>query len=329
MPTTSTALTPTFYVGNVPVYGDLVLAPMDGISDLPFRQLARALGSAMSYTEFINGVDVIHGHPLLEKRLSFIEEERPVVYQLLDNDPGRLLEAALALRQRNPDIIDINMGCYARSVVGRGAGAALLREPGKIAAIFKSLSQALDIPVTGKIRLGWDENSLNYLEVAHAVEDNGGKLLAVHARTRQQAYGGKVDWEAITRVKAALNIPVIGNGDVQTLEDVERMKAQTGCDAVMIGRAAITNPWIFQRLDRAEVPLETVRLTIHLHLERMTAFYGQDRGVIQFRKFLKKYLTPYHLETERMTHLLTLETSGEVIRYLDEVLKSIIAEQMS
>ena len=322
-------LAPTFFVGHLPIYGDLILAPMDGISDLPFRQLARALGSSMSYTEFINGIDVIHGHPLLEKRLSYLEAERPVVYQLLDNDPERLLAAALVLRQRNPDIIDVNMGCSARSVVGRGAGAALLRDPQKVAAIFKALTQALDIPVTGKIRLGWDENTLNYLEVAHAVEENGGKLLAVHGRTRQQAYNGRADWEAIARVKAELSIPVIGNGDVQTVTDIARLKEQTGCDGVMIGRAAIDNPWIFNRLDRSDVPLETVHRTIQLHLERMIAFYGDDRGVIQFRKFAKRYLDPYHLERSQVTRLLTYETVEDVLQYLDELLNGIKTEQMS
>ena len=321
-----TIKTPLFRVGDVPIYGSLILAPMDGMSDLPFRQLAHSLGSAISYTEFINAVDVVHGHPQLEQRLSYSEEERPIVYQLLDNDPARLLETALILRQRNPDMIDINMGCYARSVVGRGAGAALLREPQKIAQIFRQLSKALDIPVTGKIRLGWDEFSLNYVDVAKIIEDNGGKLLAVHARTRKQAYGGQADWDAIARVKSSVSIPVIGNGDVHSTADIDRLIAHTGCDAVMIGRAALDNPWIFSRLAREEVPLELVHQTMIQHLNRMTAFYGEERGLILFRKFAKRYLNPYNIVRDQMIHLLTRVDVKEFFEYLDSLLTCVGVE---
>ena len=182
---------PVFRVGTIPVYGDLILSPMDGYSDLPFRSLARRLGSAMSYTEFINAIDVVYGHPHLERKLAYLESERPVVYQVFDDDPERLVKAALKLRPRNPDIIDINMGCSARCVSGRGAGAGLLRTPEKIALIFSRLSKELDIPVTGKIRLGWDDASLNYLDIARIIEDNGGKLIAVHGRTKMQGYTGR------------------------------------------------------------------------------------------------------------------------------------------
>src|SRR5512133_2104183 len=141
--------TPTFMVRNIPIYGDTILSPMDGYSDMPFRSLARRLGSAMSYTEFINAIEVVYGHPHLEQKLSYLESERPVVYQIFDDDPDRLVKAALKLRRRNPDIIDVNMGCSARTVSARGAGAGLLRTPEKIAEIFSRLTKELDIPVTG------------------------------------------------------------------------------------------------------------------------------------------------------------------------------------
>ncbi|HNT55966.1 MAG TPA: tRNA-dihydrouridine synthase family protein, partial [Anaerolineaceae bacterium] len=163
---------------------------MDGYSDLPFRSLARKLGSAMSYTEFISAIDLIHGRPGLERRLAYLESERPVVMQLLDNDPDRLLLAAKKLRPLNPDIIDINLGCSARPIANRGAGAGLLREPLKVARIIGAISRDLDIPISGKIRLGWDEDNRNYLEIAKIIADNGGKLIAVHGRTRSQAYSG-------------------------------------------------------------------------------------------------------------------------------------------
>jgi tRNA-dihydrouridine synthase B len=245
--------TPTFWVREIPVYGDLILSPMDGYSDLPFRALARALGSAMSYTEFLNAIDITGRHPHLERKLKYLECERPVVYQIFDDDPDRLVQAALKLRPRNPDIIDINMGCSAKTVSGRGAGAGLLRTPEKIARIFSRLTKELDIPITGKIRLGWDDASRNYIDIAHIIEDNGGSLLAVHGRTKAQGYTGSADWDAIAEVRRAVSIPVIANGDVKTIADIERIKAHTGCTAVMIARAAISNPWIFSRLDRENV----------------------------------------------------------------------------
>ncbi len=269
---------PVFRVGNIPVYGDLILSPMDGYSDLPFRSLARRLGSAMSYTEFINAIDVVYGHPHLERKLAYLESERPVVYQIFDDDPERLVKAALKLRSRNPDIIDINMGCSARCVSGRGAGAGLLRTPEKIALIFSRLSKELDIPVTGKIRLGWDDASLNYLDIARIIEDNGGKLIAVHGRTKMQGYTGSADWDAIAAVRQAVSIPVIANGDVKTVADIERIKTHTGCSAVMIARAAIGNPWIFSRLDREQVSPDLLRETMLLHLDSMLSFYGDERG---------------------------------------------------
>lgn len=311
--------TPAFFVDKIPVYGDLILSPMDGYSDLPFRSLARSLGSAMSYTEFINAIDVVYGHPHLDGRLQFTETERPVVFQVFDDEPDRLIAAVRKLRKRNPDIIDINMGCSAKKVSNRGAGAGLLRTPEKIADIFHRLTSELDIPVTGKIRLGWDDASKNYLQVAKIVEDNGGKLIAVHGRTRAQAYGGQAEWDPIAEVKAAVSIPVIGNGDVKTVADIDRMKAHTGCDAVMIARAAIHNPWIFSRLDREQVPPEQVRAVIQQHLASMLDFYGPEHGLVFFRKYVTRYLSPYQLTVDQRQHLLTAENVGEFLALVDEM----------
>jgi len=308
-----------FTVGDTPVFGKTILSPMDGFSDLPFRSLARRLGSAMSYTEFVNAMDVINGNPRLEERLTFLEEERPVVFQIFDDEPERLLQAALILRQRNPDIIDVNMGCSAKCVSGRGAGAGLLREPQKIAKIFRTLSAELDIPVTGKIRLGWDQDHLNYLEVARIVEENGGKLLAIHGRTKQQAYRGEADWDAIAEIKSELSIPVIGNGDVRTVADIERMFTYTGCDAAMIARAAIGNPWIFAGFDREDVPAIQVRETMLTHLEAMRRFYGPHRGLILFRKHAARYISPFGLSGEQRERLLTCEVAEDLVGLLDEL----------
>ncbi|MBE0699396.1 MAG: tRNA dihydrouridine synthase DusB [Anaerolineaceae bacterium] len=308
-------------VKNIPIYGDIILAPMDGYSDMPFRSLARSLGSAMSYTEFINAIDITYSHPHLEQKLTYLESERPVVFQVFDDEPERLVEAALKLRQRNPDIIDVNMGCSAKCVSGRGAGAGLLRTPDKIAYIFKRLSSELDIPVTGKIRLGWDASSLNYLEIAHIIEDNGGQMIAVHGRTKEQAYSGQADWEAIARVKQHVSIPVIANGDVKNVSDIQRVKKITGCDGVMIARAAIGNPWIFSRIDREQVSIELLKKTMLQHLELMLAFYGAERGQILFRKYASRYLMPYQLSGALRQNLMTSEKKEQFLELLDQVIQ--------
>jgi len=285
---------PTFYIRDIPVHGNLILAPMDGYSDQPFRSLARKLGSALSYTEFINTLDVIHKQPrFLAERIAYTTDERPIVYQLLDNDPQRLLAAAQRLLPHQPDIFDINLGCSARSVSGRGAGAGLLKTPEKIATIFNLLSKNLPIPITGKIRLGWDENTRNYQLVARIIEENGGQLIAVHGRTRAQQYSGQADWDAIAEIKQIVSIPVIANGDVQTVADIDRILAHTHCDGVMIGRAATTNPWIFSRLDRHQVSNAQVRQTLTEHLHANLQFYGPQRGMILFRKYASRYIQPH------------------------------------
>jgi tRNA-dihydrouridine synthase B len=317
IPKTEKAL---FHIGSIPVYGDRILSPMDGFSDLPFRLMCRELGSAMSYTEFINALDVLQGNPHVVRKLEYQPEERPVVFQIFDNDPQRLLEAALRLQERSPDIIDINMGCSVNTVSGRGAGAGLLRSPAKVAQIFDLLSRSLEVPVTGKIRLGWDDDSRNYLETARAVEENGGALIAVHGRTRAQGYGGRADWEPIGEIKAAVSIPVIGNGDVRRSGDIERMKAQTGCDAVMIGRGAIGNPWIFSGLDRSEVPPDRVRATMLRHLERMLTFYDGDYGLVLFRKHASRYLSPLPLTRDQRKRLFTAERPDQFLSLLDAMM---------
>lgn len=310
-----------FHVAHIPVYGDTILSPMDGYSDRPFRGLVRRIGSSMSYTEFVNAKDVIIGHPKLEKRLHFEEWERPVVFQLYGEESDQILKAAQIVRERNPDIIDVNMGCPAKKISNRGAGAGLLRTPDKIAEIFQKLTKYLDVPITGKIRLGWDDESRNYLEVAKIVEDNGGQLLAVHGRTKEQRYRGEADWDAIAEIKQDLSIPVIGNGDVRRVEDIQRMKDHTGVDGVMIARAAIDNPWIFAGQNREEVTDEQVRETMVSHLTRNVDFYGPELGVVIFRKFANKYITPYRLDRDLRTQLLTSKSQEDFMVVLDQIIQ--------
>lgn len=282
--------TPRFYVGPVPVYGDAVLAPMSGYSDLPFRSICRELGSAMSYTEFVPAPGILHGAEPVLRRLKYQPDERPITFQIFGPDAPGLAEAARRIEPLGPDIIDINMGCYADDVALNGSGAGLLCAPAKIGQIFAALTRAVKTPVTGKIRLGWDDASRNYLDVAHILEDNGAALIAVHGRTKAQAYKGRADWDAIGEVKAAVKIPVLGSGDVKRPADIDRMRAHTGVDGVMIGRAAIGNPWIFARRERETVPFGEVAATIRRHLALALAFYGPVEGFRLFRRHAHKYI---------------------------------------
>lgn len=311
---------PTFYVREIPIYGDLILSPMDGFSDLPFRSLCRELGSAMSYTEFVN-VDELQGKKGGSKRaykkLEYAHDERPIVFQIYGHDVDRLVETAVRLQERGPDIIDINMGCYVKKISERGAGAGMLRYPDRIASLFRRLSQELDIPTTGKIRLGWDADERNYLDVAHAIADNGSSLLAVHGRTRAQAYKGAADWDAIAEIKAALSIPVIGNGDVTSVADIENIKAHTGCDGVMIGRGAIGNPWIFSRKDRQDVLTSEKVNLVRKHLAANLEFYGQQLGLILFRKHIARYVPENPRDREWRLRLLTCERADEFVALVE------------
>ena len=312
--------TPAFSVGTIPVFGDLILSPMEGFSDMPFRSICRELGSAMSYTEFINALDIIQGNPHVLKKLTFLTAERPVVFQIFDNEPARLLEAALRLQEFGPDIIDVNMGCSVRRVSGRGAGAGLLRTPVKAARIFRTLCRELEVPLSAKIRLGWDDESRNYCLIARIIEENGGALIAVHGRTKAQGYGGQADWDAIGEIKQAVSIPVIGNGDVRTVADIERLKTHTACDGIMIGRAAVGNPWIFARRDREQVPPGEVQEMVSRHLARMLDFYGEERGLILFRKHARRYLIMLSLPRDRRRRLLTVEKPSEFVNCLNTMI---------
>jgi nifR3 family TIM-barrel protein len=181
------------------------------------------------------------------------------------------------------------MGCSTRKVSGRGAGVGMMKKPELIAETFRLLSQHLTVPVTGKIRLGWEENQ-NYLEIGRILEDNGAQLVAIHPRTKEQQYRGKANWDAIAELKQALSIPVIGNGDISTPAQIDEMLAYTGCDAVMIGRGAIGNPWLLARKERDDLAFSVILAAIHRHLNAMVDFHGERIGISMFRKYLKRYL---------------------------------------
>jgi tRNA-dihydrouridine synthase B len=315
---TGSAKKPTFWVRDIPVYGDAILAPMDGYSDWPFRSLCRELGSAMSYTEFVKVEKILGRSKKPIAKLKYSQLERPVVFQIYGDDPELIVKAALKAQYLGPDIIDINMGCPAPSVTNHGAGVGLMRTPVKIARIFKKLGRLLAVPVTGKIRLGWDE-CRNHVLIARIVEENGGALIAVHARTKQQGLGGQADWEAIAEVRAAVKIPVIGNGDIRKVADIARMKETTGCQAVMIGRGAIANPWIFAGQERDQVSAEEVREVLRIHLDRNIEFYGLEDGSRLFRKHAVQYLLLAGLDREARKVILSKTPPVEFLKMVDQI----------
>jgi len=290
---------------------------MDGFSDHPFRSICRQLGSAMSYTEFVSAQDVLTRFRRVKAKLTFSEAERPMVFQLYGENATELLEAALRVQDLQPDIIDINMGCPAKTVANRGCGVGLMRTPQSVAQIFGTLSARLSLPITGKMRLGWDGH-LNYLEIAKVAEENGASLLAVHGRSKNQGYGGQANWDAIAEVKAAARIPILANGDVRRVEDIARLKAHTGCEAVMIGRGAIANPWIFSGMDRENVPPALVRQTVQEHWQRTLAFYGAEDGERLFRKYAVQYLLLQKLDRETRKDILRKQPAGDWLRLLEE-----------
>ena len=282
---------PVFSFGNISVHGNLILAPMDGISDQPFRWLCRSMGSAVTYTEFINVLDVPTNLNDIDKRTCFSKSERPVGFQLYGKNPDKILLAAQILSEKGPDFFDINLGCSVRRIAGRGAGAGLLKEPKSVENIITTLEKYIEVPITAKIRLGWNQENYNYKELSRIIEGSGAAMITVHARTRNQSWHESANWDAIREIKETVQIPVVGNGNVQSQKDIQNIFKQTGCDGVMIGRAAIGNPWIFSGKSKASLSAKQIIDTAKYHWLLLIAFYGPEKASILFKKHLKAYLS--------------------------------------
>ena len=276
----------------------LVLAPLEDITDGPFRRLARRFGADLVYTEFVSAEGLVHGAPPCHRKLRLSPGEHPVAIQVCGARVASVVAAARCAAAAGADCVDLNFGCPVRKVAGKGGGAGLLRTPELLEQMARETVAAVACPVTAKVRLGWDEGSLNVVEIAQRLARAGVAAIAIHARTRSQGFRGPADWSWIARVKRSVSIPVIGNGDVREPEDAARMFRETGCDAVMIGRAALGNPWIFSRtrhyLDTGCVPeppglAERVRV-IGEHLADAAAEKGERRAVIEMRKHYRGYL---------------------------------------
>ena len=285
------------FAGLVLKHG-LLLAPMEDISNLPFRVMRRRMGAECVVTEFVSADAVVHGAEKSLAKFKLSPEEHPCGIQLCGADPEAMAVAVGEAEARGPDFLDINLGCPVKKVAGRRAGAGLLRDLDLMEQVISSVVETARLPVTAKARIGWDEHTINIVEVARRLEGLGIAALTVHPRTRRQAYKGKADWAWIREAKQVVAIPVIGNGDVVTPQDVKRMYEETGCDGVMIGRAAISNPWIFEEsaayLDTGQVPpppslSERVsRLREHLRLE--VEEKGEERALREIRKHYAGYL---------------------------------------
>lgn len=278
-----------FKIGNISIPGDVILAPMAGITDSPYRRICRRMGSAYSFTEFVSTDGLTRGNIKSLRMLRYHEEERPLVFQIFGNNPDVIVDAAKLIEELGPDAIDLNMGCSVRKVALKGSGAGLLLDPPRAGRIIEGMVKNLRIPVTAKIRLGWNQSSRNYRDVARILESSGVSLLSVHGRTRDQAYGGRSDWDAIGEIKSVVSIPVLGNGDIESHADARAKIRTYGVDGVLIGRAAIGNPWIFQHRD-TEPSLEEVVGMMLSHLQSMTEFYGEEHGLRLFRKHAVKYV---------------------------------------
>ncbi len=236
-------------IGNVEIANQVVLAPMAGISNSPFRRICKEMGCGLIYAEMVSDKAIMYGNKKTIDMLYMTDFERPISQQIFGTDVSSFVIAAKYIcSNMNPDIIDINMGCPVPKVALRAqAGSALLKSPSKIYDIVKAVVDAVDVPVTVKIRSGWDSNHINAVEVAKVIEKAGASAICVHPRTRSQGYRGEADWSIIKAVKDNVNIPVIGNGDIKTPEDAKRMLDETGCDAIMIGRGVLGNPWLIEQ----------------------------------------------------------------------------------
>jgi tRNA-dihydrouridine synthase B len=275
----------------------LMLAPLAGISGLPFRLLARRNGADLVFTEMISATALVRNPKRSKQCILTTEEERPLAAQIFGAHPEEMAEAAAILSEKEVDLIDINMGCPVRKVNKSGAGAALLRDLPRAGALIRAVVRSTSLPVTVKMRSGWDRENLSAEELARIAEDAGAAALIVHPRTKTEGFGGHADWEMIRKVKEAVSIPVVGNGDLKTPEDAERMLRQTRCDGLMIGRAALGNPWVFERFRSyllfgaacSGPDPETVRQTLLMHLKMEVKLSGERRGVLRMRKFAAWY----------------------------------------
>jgi tRNA-dihydrouridine synthase B len=322
-----------FKVGKVEIDKAILLAPMEDVTDISFRLVCRELGADVVYTEFLNSEGLIRSNEKTHNKLRIIEEERPVGIQIYGSNIESMVGAARIAEAENPDIIDINAGCWVKNVVGCGAGSALLKDIPYLVKLVKAVVDSVSLPVTVKTRIGWDNNSIQIVEVAKRLEDVGVSALTVHCRTRVMGHKGDADWSWIPKVKEAVSMPIALNGNVLDAIDVKQAFNETGADAVMIARGAIGNPWIFleakEILEKgyihSKIDDEMKIKTCLRHLDLAIGIKGERRAVIEHRKFYSGYLKGMHHASKIRNALMQLTDYNSVkeslLTYLDEIKK--------
>ena len=315
-------------IGNVKIRKTAALAPMAGVADRAFRKVAKEFGAAYLVGEMASCKGLVYSDRKTAELLTVTDSERPMAIQLFGSEPEFVSPAVEIAERFSPDIIDINCGCPVPKVAGNGAGSALMKNPKLFGDIVSAAVKAAKVPVTVKIRKGWDESSVNAVEIARIAEECGASAVAVHGRTRNQMYNGKADWDIIAEVKQALKIPVIGNGDVDSPESCENMYKYTGCDLVMIGRAACGNPWLFRDIENyfsgkaAEPPPDTAERmrVMERHIKMLVEFKGEVIGMKEARMQTGWYLKGMPGAAKFRAQCGALSTLDDLKRLIDEVL---------
>lgn len=287
-----------WHIGDVSIEGQAILAPMAGVSDIAYRLLAKEQGAALVCTEMVSAMGIQYKNERTEELLFMEAVEHPVSMQIFGSKPDAMANAARVVEEAGADIVDINMGCPVKKVVSSGDGSALMKTPDLAMAVAKAAVDAVKVPVTVKMRIGWDDEHINVLDFAKRMESVGVAAVAVHGRTREQMYMGKADWSYISAVKETLSIPVLGNGDITTAEEAKQMLYETGCDAIMIGRGAQGNPWVFNEVNHylrsgELLPRPTALERLHMlkrHFDLLCKYKGVDTGVREIRTHAGWYI---------------------------------------
>ena len=315
-------------IGNVTLDNPLILAPMAGVTDLPFRLLCKEQGAGLLCMEMVSAKAIYYRNKNTEQLMEIDERERPVSLQLFGSEPDLLAEIAAQIEERPFDILDFNMGCPVPKVVNNGEGSALMKNPKLVEEILSKMVKATKKPVTVKFRRGFDEDHINAVEIAKIAESCGVAAVAVHGRTRQQYYSGKADWEIIRQVKEAVQIPVIGNGDLLCADDVVCMKEQTGCDGFMIGRGAQGNPWIFAQIlhkletgqDLPKPTIQEVAQMVLTHAHKQLEVKGEYTGIREIRKHAAWYTAGYKNSSKLRGKINEVETIEQLEALFEEFL---------